>query len=95
MLLTSERFFPVPRCSTFSPLFGRQIDANEEILTTVGAAEALLLAIMALVNPGDEVIMLEPYFDFYPAQVKMAGMYRQKPKSTRHGGVLIYASVSV
>jgi aspartate/methionine/tyrosine aminotransferase len=59
--------------SVFSPLFGREIDANQEILTTVGAAEALLLSIMAFINPGDQVIMLEPYFDFYPAQVKMAG----------------------
>ena len=51
----------------------RSIDPNREILTTVGASEALLIAIMAYVNPGDEVILIEPFFDIYEGAVKMAG----------------------
>jgi len=40
---------------TYSPLFGRNIDMNEEILCTVGAYGALFCAIQGLVNAGDEV----------------------------------------
>lgn len=57
----------------FSPLFGRQIDPNTEIVISVGASEGIFAAIVALVNPGDEVIMIEPYFDIYEGAVIMAG----------------------
>ena len=40
---------------TYSPLFGRNIDMNEEILCSVGAYGALFCAVQGLVNPGDEV----------------------------------------
>jgi len=40
---------------TYSPLFGRNIDMNEEILCTIGAYGALYCAVQGLVNPGDEV----------------------------------------
>jgi len=41
---------------TYSPLFGRNIDMNREILCTVGAYGSLYCAVQGLVNPGDEVI---------------------------------------
>lgn len=57
----------------YSQLIGRQIDAKSEILVTVGAYEALYCALMGLVNPGDEVIIIEPFFDCYQPMVEQAG----------------------
>ena len=41
---------------TYSPMFGRNVDMNEEIICTVGAYGSLYYAVHGLVNPGDEVI---------------------------------------
>lgn len=57
----------------FSKLTGHNIDAHTEILVTIGAYEALFCAIMGNVNPGDEVIIIEPFFDSYEPMVHMAG----------------------
>jgi N-succinyldiaminopimelate aminotransferase len=48
-------------------------DPENEITITVGATEAIYLVITAMVNPGDEVIVLEPFYDSYVASIKMAG----------------------
>ncbi len=56
-----------------SPSFGRDIDPLTEITITVGATEALFVATMALVDPGDEVILVEPFYDSYPADAFIAG----------------------
>lgn len=58
---------------TYSPLIGRELDPLGEIVITTGATEAIFGAIQALVNPGDEVLLIEPYYDSYPACVQMAG----------------------
>lgn len=52
-----------------------QLNYNPEsqITITVGATEAIYLVITALINPGDEVIVLEPFYDSYVASIKMAG----------------------
>jgi N-succinyldiaminopimelate aminotransferase len=55
------------------PSFGRPLDALQEITVTVGATEALFASILALVDPGDEVILIEPFYDSYPADVAIAG----------------------
>lgn len=52
---------------------GQRFDPDTEILVTVGATEAIASAILALTEPGDEVILFEPYYDSYPAVVAMAG----------------------
>ncbi|MEM7128944.1 MAG: aminotransferase class I/II-fold pyridoxal phosphate-dependent enzyme [Chloroflexota bacterium] len=57
----------------YSPLFGREIDPMTEIVTTVGATEGIFATIQALIQPGDEVILFEPFYDSYPASVIMAG----------------------
>jgi aspartate/methionine/tyrosine aminotransferase len=52
---------------------GLPIDPSAEILVTSGATTALATAILALVNPGDEVILFEPYYHTYLPLVQMAG----------------------
>lgn len=49
------------------------LDADAGVLITVGATEGIFAAIMGLVDPGDEVILIEPYFDSYLPNVLMAG----------------------
>ncbi len=51
-------------------------DPAEDILVTAGATEAVAAAILALVEPGDEVIAFEPYYDSYVANIAMAGGVR-------------------
>ena len=57
----------------YSGLIGRNIDENSEIVVTIGGGEAILSAILAHVNPGDEVILIEPAFDFYAPMTMLAG----------------------
>lgn len=52
---------------------GQIFDPETEVLVTVGATEAVAAAVIALVQTGDEVIMLEPHYDSYPAVVAISG----------------------
>ena len=52
---------------------GLSYDPETEVLITAGATEALAAALLALLEPGDEVIALEPYYDSYAAGIAMAG----------------------
>ena len=54
-------------------LHARQYDANVEITITAGATQAILTAILACVQPGDEVIVLEPCYDSYVPNIELAG----------------------
>jgi N-succinyldiaminopimelate aminotransferase len=56
--------------------YGLEFDPATEILVTTGATEAVAAALLALVNPGDEVLCLEPYYDSYVACLQMAGGVR-------------------
>lgn len=58
---------------TYSPWLERDVDPMSEIIVSCGATQTLFSIMEAFVNPGDEVILLEPFFDIYPAQVTMAG----------------------
>ena len=53
--------------------YGLGYDPDTEVLVTAGATEAIAAALLALVEPGDEVIALEPYYDSYAACIAMAG----------------------
>lgn len=55
---------------------GIQLDPDTEVLVTTGATEAIAAALLALIEPGDEVILFEPYYDSYAAMVTMAGGVR-------------------
>ncbi len=52
---------------------GIELDPDTEVLVTVGATEAIAAAVLALCEPGDEVVAFQPTFDSYPASVSMAG----------------------
>ena len=53
--------------------YGQRFDPDSEVLITVGATEAIAAAVLALTGPGDEVLLVEPSYDSYPAVVAMAG----------------------
>ena len=53
--------------------YGLSIDPDQEITVTQGATEALFATILGLVDPGDEVIIFEPFYDSYLPAVQMAG----------------------
>jgi methionine transaminase len=53
--------------------YGRTIQPESEILVTAGATQALFTAIMALVHPGEEVIVLDPSYDCYAPAVELCG----------------------
>ena len=54
-------------------IYGHRYDAATEITITAGATQAILTAILAIVHPGDEVIVLEPCYDSYVPNIELAG----------------------
>ena len=54
-------------------LHGRSYNANTEITVTAGATQAIITALLAVVHPGDEVIVLEPCYDSYVPGIELAG----------------------
>lgn len=57
----------------YSKMLNREINPNTEVLTTAGAYEALYSTITGHIDEGDEVIIIEPFFDCYEPMVKTAG----------------------
>ena len=57
--------------------YGVELDPTREVIVTTGATEAIAAAILAFVNPGDEVVVLEPFYDSYVATIQMAGGVRR------------------
>lgn len=53
--------------------YGLTFDPDTEVLVTAGATEAIAAALLGLLEPGDEVVALEPYYDSYAACIAMAG----------------------
>ena len=54
-------------------LHGRSYNPNTEVTVTAGATQAIITAILAVVHPGDEVIVLEPCYDSYVPNIELAG----------------------
>lgn len=65
--------------------YGLEHDPDGEVLVTVGATEAISAAILGLVEPGEEVLLTEPYYDSYAAAVALAGATRRTVPLTRDG----------
>jgi N-succinyldiaminopimelate aminotransferase len=57
--------------------YGLAFDPATEVLVTAGATEAIAATILALCEPGDEVVTFEPYYDSYAASIAMAGAQRR------------------
>jgi len=57
--------------------YGQLLDPDGQVLITVGATEAISAAVLALVQAGEEVVLLEPYYDSYAAAVALAGATRR------------------
>ncbi len=57
--------------------YGLDVDPEREVLVTAGATEGIAATVMALCSPGDEVVLLEPYYDSYAACVELASAVRR------------------
>ncbi|MFC9926981.1 pyridoxal phosphate-dependent aminotransferase [Streptomyces sp. NPDC127190] len=66
--------------------YGLSYDPDREVLVTAGATEAIAAALLALVEPGDEVVALEPYYDSYAASIALAGGTRVPVTLRPHEG---------
>src|ERR1700722_9212994 len=53
--------------------YGLEVDPATEVVVTSGATEAITASLMALLNPGDEVVLIEPLYDTYLPVVRMLG----------------------
>ncbi|WP_276606604.1 pyridoxal phosphate-dependent aminotransferase [Nocardioides sp. GY 10113] len=57
--------------------YGLDLDPDSQVTVTTGCTEAIAAAILGLVDPGDEVVVLEPYYDSYTAMLEFAGGVRR------------------
>ncbi len=63
--------------------YGIEVDWQRQVLVTSGATEAMAASLLGLTNPGDEVVLIEPYYDCYLPIIRLAGA---QPKFVRlHG----------
>src|SRR6185369_6428341 len=63
-----------------------EYDPDGEVLVTAGATEAIAATILALCEPGDEVVCFEPYYDSYAASIALAGAVRRLVTLRVHDG---------
>jgi N-succinyldiaminopimelate aminotransferase len=57
--------------------YGIELDPDRQVVVTTGCTEAIAGALLGLVDPGDEVVVLEPYYDSYTAMIDFAGGVRR------------------
>lgn len=65
--------------------YGTEYDPDTQVLVTVGATEAISAAVLGLVESGDEVVLIEPYYDSYPAAIALAGAGRRSARLVADG----------
>ncbi|MFI5535851.1 pyridoxal phosphate-dependent aminotransferase [Nocardia sp. NPDC051900] len=65
--------------------YGTSYDPDSQVLVTVGATEAISAAVLGLVEPGEEVVLIEPYYDSYAAAVALAGARRRTARLVADG----------
>ncbi len=58
---------------TYAELYGMRVDPETMLTVTCGATEAMISTLLALVDPGDEVIVLEPFYENYGPDADIAG----------------------
>ena len=63
-------------CGHQQAWYGLEWDPATDVVVTTGAAEAIVATVLAFVEPGDEVLVLEPWFDLYAAAIDLAGGIR-------------------
>ena len=63
-------------CAHQEAWYGLSWDPATEVVVTTGASEAIVASVLAFVEPGDEVLVLEPWFDLYAAAIDLAGGVR-------------------
>ncbi|BBY81906.1 pyridoxal phosphate-dependent aminotransferase [Mycolicibacterium pulveris] len=67
--------------------FGTAYDPDTEVLVTVGATEAIAAAVLGLVEPGSEVLLIEPFYDSYSPVIAMAGCQRRAVPLMQDDGI--------
>lgn len=65
--------------------YGIEYDPDTEVLVTVGATEAIASAVIGLIEPGSEVLLIEPFYDSYSPVVAMASAQRVAVPLVPHG----------
>lgn len=65
--------------------FGVEYDPDSEVLVTVGATEAIAAAVLGLIEPGSEVLLVEPFYDSYSPVLAMGGAHRVAVPLVPHG----------
>ena len=63
-------------CSHQESWYGLSWDPATDVVVTTGASEAIAATVLAFIEPGDEVLILEPWFDLYSAAIDLAGGVR-------------------
>jgi N-succinyldiaminopimelate aminotransferase len=57
--------------------YGLDLDPDRQVVVTTGATEGVAAALLGLLDEGDEIVVLEPYYDSYVAMIQMAGGVRR------------------
>jgi N-succinyldiaminopimelate aminotransferase len=65
--------------------YGSEYDPDTEVLVTVGATEAIAASVLGLVEPGSEILLIEPFYDSYSPVIAMAGCHRRAVPLRRDG----------